>query len=413
MTTVAARAGFPAGEWPLARLLAPFVALHAAMAAFDLQNPARFFNADRADERLASLERLADTWQRGGDVVALLAGRGIVGDWLPHAVLYLAGGASLVILAQVLLALLSIACVRNIGLRLGLDEARASAAAVLYGVLPHTLVYPHQLASEALFVPLVVLSFAAANTARRGLAMGAAILVRPVAALWPFVLKGLRLADWRYFGLALVPLLLWMSFVKVEAGELGTGRTHADLGSNLYQRAVRMTGGDPAAGKMTPVEYLQFIAAHPREAAAHHGRDLATLAFKSGVERVLLDYLDLFPADRAELQHADSGWRRRLEHDGSAATLRRLFADAPALTLVSLAGALAFGALMLLALRGAFAPAADTKLRLALAAFVVYVFVTAQAVDAASSRHRAPAEFALCLLAVLALARREKAKHGR
>ncbi|MGQ0656421.1 MAG: hypothetical protein ACT4P4_29880 [Betaproteobacteria bacterium] len=77
------------------------------------------------------------------------------------------GRASRVDGAPVLLALLSIACARSIGLRLGLGEA---------------------------------------------------ILVRPVAALWPFVLKGLRLADWRYFGLALVPLLLWMTFVPAARG---------------------------------------------------------------------------------------------------------------------------------------------------------------------------------------------------
>lgn len=405
MTTVAARVGFPAGERPLARLLAPFVLLHAAMVAYDLQNPARFFNADRADERLVSLERLADTWQRGGGLTALLAGQGVAGDWLPQALLYLAGGAPLVVLAQVLLALLAIACVRSVGVRLGLGEAQASSAAALYGLLPHSLVYPHQLASEALFVPLVVLSFAAATTAGRGLAMGAAILVRPVAALWPFVLKGLRLAGWRYFGLALVPLLLWVGFVKVETGELTFGRSHADLGSNLYRRAVRMSGAEAGAGRMTPVEYLQFVAEHPRQAAAHHGRDVAMLFFKSGIERVTVDYLELFPSQ--------AGRRRQLEHHGAAATLRALAAEAPLFLLLSLLGAAAFGALTVLALRGAFAPAADAKLRLALAALVVYVFVTAQAADAATSRHRAPAEFALCLLAALAIASRKKAPHGR
>ena len=40
------------------------------------------------------------------------------------------------------------------------------------------------------------------------------------------------------------------------------------------------------------------------------------------------------------------------------------------------------------------------RARALLAGFVVYVALTAQAVDAAQSRHRAPAEFALCLLAV-------------
>jgi hypothetical protein len=408
MTIAVARALIPAAEQPLARLIAPFVLLHVAMFAYDMQHPERFFYADRAADRIVSMDRLLAAWQGSGDVLGVLTGRGVIGDWLPHAVLHLTGGMTLVVLAQVLLALVSIACVRRIGLRLGLDEARASGAAALYGLLPHTLVYPHQLASEAIFVPLIVISFAMAS----GLAMGAAILIRPVAALWPFVQKGMRRADWRYVGLALIPLLLWMSFVKVETGEFSIGKSHADLGSNLYQRTVRMTAHLPPGqrvegrGSMGAFEYVRFSLAHPKEAAAHHGRDLATLFFKSGIERIALDYLDLFPERRSDLQKSSTGWRKQLELHGPVAALKALLEGNAALTLISIAGAIAFTVLMLLALKGVFARSADPRLKLVLAAFVIYIFATAQAVDAAASRHRAPCEFAICLLAVLALARK-------
>ena len=43
---------------------------------------------------------------------------------------------------------------------------------------------------------------------------------------------------------------------------------------------------------------------------------------------------------------------------------------------------------------------------LVLTAFALYILATAQLVDAAQSRHRAPAEFALCLLAVAAFQKR-------
>src|SRR5688572_2768284 len=119
MTIAVARALIPAAEQPLARLLAPFVLLHVAMFAYDMQHPERFFYADRAGDRIVSMDRLLAAWHSSGDVLSVLAGRGIIGDWLPHAALYLTGGMTLVVLAQVLLALVSIACVRSIGLRMG------------------------------------------------------------------------------------------------------------------------------------------------------------------------------------------------------------------------------------------------------------------------------------------------------
>ena len=69
--------------------------------------------------------------------------------------------------------------------------------------------------------------------------------------------------------------------------------------------------------------------------------------------------------------------------------------------------------LMLFAVYGA-ARWARSPERLALVAFVIYIFATTQAVDAAQSRLRAPAEFAICLLAIAgwqALKRRAR-RHG-
>ena len=85
----------------------------------------------------------------------------------------------------------------------------------------------------------------------------------------------------------------------------------------------------------------------------------------------------------------------------------------PSLTLAAAGGALLFSGLMLLAVFGAFiwlrvAPddtAASTRaLRIMLIAFPLYVVTVSQLVDAAQSRHRAPAEFALCLLAAVGVA---------
>lgn len=406
--------------------------LHAAMLVYDLAHPDRFLNADRAASRLQVIEGLAETWRGGGDVAAYVAGHGIVGDWLPHALLYLGGGAALVIAVQVLLALASVVWAREIGARVGLDARHANLAALAYGLLPHTLVFPHQLSTEALFVPLVVLSFvlllraaSPAGHAQAGAAIGIATVVRPITMLWPVLQACLarhvaakaRLA---YLAAALAPLLLWMTFVYVETGAFSMGPSKHDLGHNLHQRVQRMAPGLPAAERFGEradprigvADYLGFVAAHPALAAAHSARDLMALGVKSGVERIVLDYLDLYPDERRGLQDPNAGWRKNAERGGPLAALRAIAGEHPFLFIASAAGALLFVALMALAAVGAVVLGRAGKFMLA--GYVLYVIVTAQAVDAAQSRHRAPAEFALCVLAAAGAAwLRKKGTHGR
>ena len=432
MTTAATtRMGAAPRAWSgFAVMLFGLCALHVVMVAYDLGNPERFLNADRATLRLQVIERFVAAWQSGADLRPFLAGHGIVGDWLPQAVLYLAGGPLAVILVQVLLALASVAWVREIGLRLALPETRASAAALLYGLLPHTLVLPHQLSSEAIFVPLVVLSFAlvlrgvsASRHAAAGLAMGLAVLVRPITLAWPpihalcarRVRGGARLA---YLAAGLAPLALWLLFIFTQTQQFSMGPSKHDLGWNLHQRVQRMAPHLPAeqrfAGRerLTIGEYLRFVLAHPGPAGAHAARDMMALGVKSGIARVVFDYLDLFPESRG-LQDPQAGWRKAIEQAGVVQGLKQVAQEHLGVLIASAGGAVLFGALMALALVGAWVFARSGRWMLVV--FVLYVFATATVVDAAQSRHRAPAEFALCLFAVAGLAalRKKKDAHGR
>jgi hypothetical protein len=399
----------PALPGAAVRVLAPLAALHAAMFLYDLRHPERFLNGDRASERIDVIKGFFEST----DSVGYLASHGIAGDWLPHALLYHAGGQYLVIAVQVVLTLFSILWVMQIAQRLGLGERAASAAAIVYALLPHTLVFPHELATEGIFCPLVILAFRLGANASGGFALGLATVIRPLTALWPFVV--LRKS---YIAFALAPLLAWMSFMVFATGEFSMGRSGHDLGNNLYFRMQRMSAELPKAErppergpgqtKATIGEYVAFVAAHPVLAAKHSARDVGVLTVKSGIERIVLDYLDLYPESRKELQDSDNGWRAQVERRGVVAALWQVFREQPGLILSSAAGAALFVAFMALAIYGAWSRI-HSREWLLLAAFVVYIFATAQAVDAAHSRHRAPAEFALCILAVagwLALRRR-------
>jgi hypothetical protein len=417
-------------RWLLLAAVLPV--LHLLMFGYDLQHPERFLNGDRALTRIRVIQDFVQLLREGGDLSSYLAQHGIIGDWLPHALLYALGGQYVVIAVQVLLALLSLVWLSDLARRVGFSDGAARAIALVYGLTPHALVLPHQLVTEAIFIPLIIgssASFARAlNESGRGLvlsgfALGLATLVRPLTLLWPLVLVAftrfslrLRLA---YLLGALGPLLLWMGFIFIATGEFSMGKSNHDLGHNLFERAdmiamrlpeserpvVRRPGGPRV---MSLREYAGFVLQYPGAAIGHSAQDVIVFVFKSGTERILLDYLDPNPDRPLEL----SNWRAEVEQQGLRQSLTTLFSRHPGLTSLSVAGAGLLFVLMLLACAGAVFWLRDSRQdvnqrtqmsRLILIAFPLYILLSSQAVDASQARHRAPAEFALCLLAAAAL----------
>src|SRR4051812_874560 len=122
------------------RLLLFLGAVHATLFLYDLAHPDRFMRADRADKRMEAIQSFAAAWAQGAGRSDFVASHGIPGDWLPHAMLYMAGGQFFIIAFQVGLVLLSVLWVRDIARRAGLAEASALASAGVYGLLPQTLV---------------------------------------------------------------------------------------------------------------------------------------------------------------------------------------------------------------------------------------------------------------------------------
>src|SRR4051812_7849415 len=359
------KSSVPAPALTARGLLALFGALHAGLFAYDLAHPDRFLMADRAGERMDVIR----AFQGSADWAGFVGSHGIPGDWLPHAILYAAGGPFFVIAIQIALVLLSIVWVRDLAERAGLGARCAFAAALLYGLLPQTLVFPHQLATEALFDPLVVLSFRLAVGAGSGLAIGAATLIRPITIAWPLIVAAVSsgISTTKRFGYvagALAPVLAWMLFVLAMTGEFSLGRSGHDLGHNLYERMQRTAAALPASERPEPRpsgqttarlgEYLAFVASHPVAAGLHSARDFATLGVKSGIERLALDYVDAFPQTRLSLQDSSDGWRARVEQQGFLHAFAAMAVSQPGVILVSGLGALLFIAFMGFAVAGAY-----------------------------------------------------------
>lgn len=440
------------GQWPLRALLA-VLALHLLMGLYDAAHPEVWLNADRAVTRWQDVQAFIAAWDAGG-VLHFLAVSGNPGDYLIHVVLYLIGGKGAVIAGQVALALASGLAVFRIGRLLGLSARGSEVATAVYLLLPHSLVFPHQLSTEAWHTPLVVIATwsliavlerpdARGLGLASGLLHGLAILVRPVTLLLPLLLlalggrqlqgrRGRRLAA-LYLAGAFLPVLAWFAFVASQGGGFGFGPSSRDLGHNLYARVLRISHTLPEAEaekvqrtylngpvrKVLPLgDYVDFAAAYPAAVLKHSARDTAMFVVKSGLERIPIDYLEVNRESRAELQDDRSGWRFVMETQGVGQALGYLWRSQGPVLATSLVGAvlmlLLFGLALLggvIGLKGVngLGPAARqqglAELALSrltagmLVAVVLYILLLSQAVDAVQSRHRAPAEFALVLLA--------------
>ena len=297
------------------------------------------------------------------------------------------GAKPAVILTQIGLALISGYGVYRTGLLLRLPTTLSTLACGIYLLLPHTLIYPHQLSSEALHSPLLIISLwmtaehlaKPTNTKLNGHAIlgallaGAAVLIRPITLLWPFfagfvVSRHARMRTGLYFIiLAFTPVLLWMGFIVAQTGKFGLGESSHDMGHNLYQRVMRISATLPLVqdeivreqyltqgedGSLGITEYLRFGMEYPVPFIEHAIRDLAVFVGKSGIERVFIDYFELHKESRNQRQDAEGGWRAAVGQIWSAVTIGYLCPFQGAVLVVSLVGSVVLLIMIILAVVG-------------------------------------------------------------
>jgi hypothetical protein len=420
------------------KILIFFLAVHSLMLIYDSTHPGVFFHADRAYYRWDVSQGFVSALTKG-EVVEFLSSNGLAGDYLFHGLLFFLGGRNAIIIFQVFLALLSGYAVYRIAQLIGLKHKPASVASTLYLALPHTLIYPHQIASEALHCPLLVISLwliarfwdqkNAFDLVGSSVVLSLATFIRPITLLWPFVPAAVLLSrkkamtSFAYLLLAFVPMILWFSFMLVNTGHLTFGESNRDMGHNLYQRIWRMSDAMDATsassvraeflnqgnkGVISLPQYLHFVAEYPGAFISHALRDTFMFSFKSGIERITIDYLEIDNVNRKSFQDKRTGWRHRLEKDGVVSTLIFMWKAQGLILLVSLIGAVFMTGLTLLAFWGALRMIVEWRrlntLRQSMAVLLIalplYIWLFSQVVDAVVSRHRAPAESAIVLLAV-------------
>jgi hypothetical protein len=423
----------------LIAIVLAFVAVHVLMAVLDSYRPEVFLRADRAALRMKEIHALlgADSWADASDY---LGTHGVLGDYAAHAILYAIGGRPAVIVSQVILLFASgLGVVRLAGL-LGMPPKSQAISLALYLALPHSLVFPHQLSTEALHIPLLVTStWLICESIRNdniwlvlssALLLALATLIRPITLLWPATIFVIAMLLGRvrigaiFFAVAYAPVVLWMAFVWQHTGTFGLGESNHSLGRNLYLRVTAIAATMPKAeasevtrrylnqgseGRMGAIEYFEVGLHYPMPFIGAGARDAAVFFGKSGVERLTVDYFGS-DAQFNSLTSIDNGWHKRLDTASPIMTLRYLWHVMGATLLISLAASALLVAMIALAICGAVALVSEVSdaeraksARFATIVLIVlplYMFVFSLVVIAVQSRQRAPAEFAIVLLAV-------------
>jgi hypothetical protein len=417
--------------------------LHLALLTVDWNTDAGFWRADRADQRFGNMTALIDAYQSGRDLTDTLVAQGNIGDYGVHAALYALGGAFAVTLFQTLLAVPAALCVVYIGFCATNSRRIAMTAALLYGLLPQSLAFPHQLLSEALSNPLLIFGtttfLVAVATPRRvrwwvasGLLFGLAGMVRPALVLLPFVAAALLMAvSWRHVDWAslatfvvagLVPFILWGGYMMSQTGKFGPGESHQDLGINLSQSTgkvllmygVAQPNGDPPTWlpeRISLGDYFNYMKKYPKGFANLYLKNTIVLVSDSGVGRLYVDTLGFGAEARLALQDPLTGWRAQLTNHGPIAMIMYGMKVAPGTIVAGLVGGVAF-ALVNLGVLIAYASLlrrsspivrvdAEDLQRWCLAFLLIvplYVLATSQVVAYAPSRLRSQGEFAWAVL---------------
>jgi hypothetical protein len=157
-------------------------------------------------------------------------------------------------------------------------------------------------------------------------------------------------------------------------------------------------------------QYLRFVSEYPAGYAEHQGRAAMMFFAKSGINKVTKSYLQLFPEALAEIDDIATrkSWRQRLEQDGLPDTLRFYYQRYSILVVVAAVAGALFALVMALAVYGTillvikYFRGEGSMGRRCMEAFVClfpwYILLASMSSQRLQSRHRAPAEFAVCVL---------------
>ncbi len=429
------------------------ILLQAGMLLYDFNHPDVFLHADRSVDRMQAIQDLLSFLQNGTSLSEFLGHQGtlqgVPGDYLIQGLVFYLGGQYAVIIFQILLFIASIVALYELALLVTHSPEMSSAAILIYALLPFGVVFPHMLWSESLFDPFTLISFyfvarcvlresSWINITCSALFLALAILVRQTVLLWPLVVITTmwlcKISARKIIGYILIFMMVisaWPSFIWSQTGnfrmtgKIGGGVTHS--ADSLSTRMKYMIDTLPTEERRQAEQrfliaqesdrtlpavisrYAMFGLNYPLPFTQQVAHDLLIFIMQSGIERLTIDYLELAGKERGIIQDPQTGWRKILTDRGIIDTALMFLGGQGTILVSSVIGALAMLVLWGLAGLGSLwifngkvsFGWKERIMLLTMALFPVYVFLPGQLFYYPQARYRAPAEFCLCILAVI------------
>ena len=252
-----------------------FTIVHGLLIGFDLGNEDSFLSGDRSHSRNATIAYVFDVEKIGRNDTGLetsptvdpmphigerILNSGHAGDYLISGAIVKLTNINVLMLFQLLLALLSTYSVFALLIYFRFPVKSATLGTLFYLLLPGSLLPPHQLSSEALFIPCAIIGcyLLIISSRKHGvdlafiaglLLFSVAIFVRPQLTLYPVLLVVIYLLfsakkPGTIF-LTIIPVSLlfsaiWMIFVVSNDGLFTFGGEDRSVGIAFYSTAEQM-----------------------------------------------------------------------------------------------------------------------------------------------------------------------------
>jgi hypothetical protein len=399
---------------------------------YDRSHPDVLMQGDRAPTRLAWIQevRSSTTFQ---EFAAILLSKGAPGDYVIHAALFEFGdffgnGRLILVLLQIVLNALSLVLVYFISRMSALSVRGSLIATLFYAVLPHTTAFPHMLVSEAIFVPVTIGSV---YVSMRSLEMESrkiwiafaallwflAALIRPSILLFPIVFAVIALIThrWRIHSfMGFVIMYCALVCVWVVPSMVLTGRPNLAYGPpdawprTMYNKALYVIESLDTDARVQESQELRGV---PQE--EYRATELVKLYFRHPLQGLYVVALDVgkvtLKFDETKVLNYLGIWSAEDEwgKDLVRGSVGRLFFNQPFVFIAVIVGSLFWFATLIMASWGVtWSHAKRLVVPHFLTALCLYTIVTSLPVDFTQGRHRWPADFAICILAVAGYGKR-------
>lgn len=419
---------------------AAYCACHGSLFIFDLMHPSSFLAGDRALARLATFSALLSPKL---SFFAVLAANPGVGDYIFQLPFYAVGGRLGLILFQIAFGAIASAFSYLLALRTLGSELQALIAALIFMLLPGSLLTPHILVSESICNPFLIigitlccLSFG--NGCRTlpelcvaAFFLGCAAFVRPGFLLFLPIMLVIVVPNiapsrrWVASGALLAAFLamtgIGMGLSHVASPDLRGGPgadANRTIPHYMWQRARRMAVvGDFALPErdmrdrsIPASEFVRIVTSHPDVFAETMGADVLTLVVNPGANQLFAEYLGAF---RTEASFGELG--RMRDSEGVGRVFGRLASRDPAFAAVLVILTAAWVVVLSAGVIGMWAMSlrGRTPQWWLLASFTLYALAVPFLAGSVRWAHRTPTDFLLAIFAAAGISVALRSRHMR